>query len=720
MQDFAGKVSVWAEEAWDYFWNVFAEPITLLSLLVILGLRLRSRGMALQPIRSAARQRRARRKALGHGWAGTQRRRGRDWLALRRLKRALKTNAKSQEPLAVAMVAADLCSRYQAKHDAAGTTAQPYRSPPMDSLLWICRQALEPSSENLLTRYFLRDEWLEHRAWLEKFVRYLDQFEGLREVKPKPYAKGGRILFSDAVTAMSGALVLTDATTSNSGTVEEVAVWHTGEWHGQTYEDRWGRWDASRRRRAAWLPPFHRRALFDPDGVVDSLGAYNGRVPTLLSAEIRQRPSSDGATLVLTIGETDYLSTEPPSTDGAHKGRSATDQGATDDRVPDDVPAGNGLTLAFREAASKSKASKRREPESPEKPEPAVRHCKKLFPSDQDPADPGIERQGLGARLLNPPGTGHHGGRGILLNGKICLVSRPEPDLQYLVLQNRSHAPSNGGDILGPTSGGVVELEVSHDPRDADEYGTLSVVAGIRRELREELGLSAGYDLGVAAVFLSNSRPYRNPATMARLDESKRLNTKDNGELVATLLAIGFTTLGPDEFADERVHGSPSKGLYESRGCLFLPMGSSAVEFAENLFHGRYEPETSAYLPPISRETGVGTAPGPAGVAAGSAREIGLYLDQATVVGALYAGARVFGVKDTVAACTEAMGRRPWWAQPWPDAEPGYASRVIRDPDALAGSDKGVPSVIDALFDQPKPWNDLLASLRKDAAEWMA
>jgi hypothetical protein len=643
---------------WSDFVKLVAvpEPVTLLSLCGILGLRLGSRWTALQPMRTATRHWRWDRAPLLLGPMAACRRLWSDGRAVRRLKQALRTNAISQEPVAAALVAADLWSQNRRKQ----APAPPYESPPMDALLWICRQALEPASTNLLTRYFLRDEWEEHSRWLENFVRYLEQFEGLLQVRPKPCPNQGDILFSEAVTAMSGAVVLTDATAGSSGTLEDVAVWHTGEWHGRAYEETNSRKGPAYRKQRRWLPPFYRRRLFTSTDVVDSLGSYNGRVPTLRSAEIRQRPAADGATLVLAIGEADYRSTEP---------------------------------LSDMKSA----------------PGPIERHCKKLYPTSSDPEAPRIERLGLGAWLDNSPGCDGKSGRGILLNGKICLISRPLPSENYLVLQNRSHAPSNGADMLGPTSGGIVELAVSHDRRDADTYGTVDVVAGIRREMREELGLAPEqYDLGVHAVFLSNSRPYRDPKAMHSMKRSAG-GVKGNGELVATLLAIGTTALGPAAFAEQRIHGSASKGLYESRGCVFIPMGNNATEFARNLLQGQFEPATNAFITSTD-----------AGQRLSSGREIRLYLDQAALVAALYAGARVFDPGSVVESFTREMGDLPWWAEGWPGAETGYSSRIIRDPDALAGGEGRVAAVTKILFKEmgAQGWEGLLAYLRQDAEHW--
>jgi hypothetical protein len=484
------------------------------------------------------------------------------------------------------------------------------------TLLDLVRGALEPRNAGIFVSYLVQNRWSENRELLVRLRDYLEQFENLdRLYAPQPIPPTG-VTFAEGVSALSGAIVLVDLSTTKPGCAEVVRVWHTDRWEGR------GHVPAARRRdfRSSYARLHDEHAITAPVG----LGEYNSRTPILRSVEVRQHPGSDGAAVVIVTSESDYLSSEP-SKDGS-----------------DNV------------------------------------HCKKLWPALTDPhlaqieharepasssletgVDPQPRRRLLGARLVDKAdGLAR---RGMLLNGKLGLISYADPAEPAIVLMQRTLVTSNAAGTLGPTAGGVVEMKVWGDARDSDGFGSVDFLSGIRRELSEELGLSPeDYNIAVRSVFAANNR------TRPRALEEKDARL-DTGELVATVLTLGTTPLGKAEFARRRYDGSPSKGLYESKGVLFLPLGKSAEQLARYVAHGHYDPQSCRWLGRWKRP--------------GSCR-IADELEQPTLVTILYASAMRYGPQATLRAFAAAFPEA-WWSLPWPDAAVAGESRVCRPPQDL-------------------------------------
>jgi hypothetical protein len=249
------------------------------------------------------------------------------------------------------------------------------------------------------------------------------------------------------------------------------------------------------------------------------------------------------------------------------------------------------------------------------------------------------------------------------LNGKLGLISTAGGNY-HLILMQRTTRTFNAAGTLEPTAGGVVELPVAGDRRDADEFGAVDFIRGIRREVSEELGLtSADYNIAAHRVFLSNNRP-----------KPQWHTSLDTGEVVATVLAMGTTPLCPETIAGKRFLESPSKGLYESRGLVYSPMGTSAKEFFDIIEEGYYSKEGLAWL---------GNARSLRGDEA--AMRLMDEIKQPTLLSMVYASAMIHGAKETV-DCLESLRSAPWWTRPWPDRPSGAQSRVCRDPSWVSSS----------------------------------
>lgn len=517
-----------------------------------------------------------------------------------------------------------------------GTEDRPFATRRFAFVIGVVAEALEPRSSTLLGRYLLPDRTQQNDDYLARLLSYLRRFEDLEQVGFPETKRAGDVL-AYATSAITGAVVLADVSGTRARCFDRIAVWHRGNWRGRLPE----RAAAPKRRRAQSFVQSQYEQNTAAKEVRDLLasGDYNGRVPVLAYADVRQHPGAEGATLVMITDETDYASTEPPRSQSGTPARAATEQ-----EPGTSVPTESG--------------SPRRE----------ETNCKKLpWSVDREHAAlfallPGTS-YGADSSPVRPIGAVfREGERAPLVNGKLCLVSDggEEP---ALVLMQRSKSTSNGAGVLGPTAGGVLELSVAGDSRDSDDSGAVDVLAGTVRELGEELGLQPD-DVVVetSCAFLSNStsRPV-----------ARNSSTEPRGEVLCTVLATGRTALGPEEFARRRYRASPSKGRYESDGLLFVPMGECAQDFAAVLAE-------SLFVPGEPTTHGPGTAPP-------KAVPIKDFLEQSALVGAVYAAAMIFGVPATIAAFSSAFGGIPWWADPWPDGTP----RLVHDPQYLIANADG-------------------------------
>lgn len=559
----------------------------------------------------------------------------------------------------------------------------PFDSEDFTSLVALVDRSLERGFRGFVIRHLVSVEWQRNRELLLGIARYCDQFEGLDRIwaqgavtgtlEGAPVALG--VSFAEGVSVLSGAAVVADFAGGSAGCAERVAVWHTDVWHGRqdvatasasvagatigVGHASGGLVDATpvhvaaeplppgaggsegrlgvhgdthpavaepvnvrqieRGVDAARLTPYERHNKPGAEWSARKLGTYNGRLATFRAAEVRQSRSKDGPILVLTTGESDYASTElhdPP-------------------RAPT--------------------------------------HCKSLEPVLDDPEmrvvevirleerGKRVERPLRGARETTMAPDAPDPRRGTLLNGVVGLVSVAGSG-PHLVLMRRSTNLNHAADELSPTAGGVLELGTSRDRRDADAFGALDPLAGIRREVTEELGLGPeDYSLAVHAVYLANS--------LGRVKVDGR--GRGTGQLVATVLALGTTSLDAGAFAERRHRASPSKGLYESRGSVFVPMGANAREFSENLVRGYFNDSNYGWAKEhYSKDCG------PDG---GDWRSIREYLDQSGLVVALYASSHVFGPFETLSAFHDVFSDESFWSF----SSVGEARRVCRPPRML-------------------------------------
>ncbi|WGX97739.1 hypothetical protein [Nocardioides sp. L-11A] len=588
---------------------VSAEPVGLAVVGVVVATRVLDGRHALQPWRSA-------RRAL-FGPLGLKRLRSAEARTGHAVARRLTFIMRNPDAVDdVALVVAYVCGS-----DRRDLVA--YRTTEYSALRALVAEGLERRHEGLRVRYLLNERWQENRALLIDIRDYCHQFRDLIQARyPK---RTDQARFAEAVSAVTGAVVVADLAAGETDAADRVVAWHTGEWHGRA--------GLPAGARGARRP--YDLAVRRSDGTANPadaprLGEYNGRIPTLIGVEVCQLEGSDGVAIVLETGESDYRSTEPPL--------------------------------------------------APERPDGW--QCKKLFPAAKDPylqrfrlAEDGTGHgRTVGARAL-PREDGPR--RAVLLNGKIGIISVID-DQPFFVLMARSDKVSNGRMGLGPAAGGVVELSVEGDARDADRFGAVDVMAGIRRELREELGLrTTEVQSAARAVFLATSR------TRPRPDRSGRLDP-DTGELVATVLAVGVTHLGPEDFARRRFDASPGRGLYESRGLVFVPMGRSADSFAETLMWGTYDAAALSAARPWQVVGEEVPAPATTERPVPSDRQsIQGNLDQAALVAALYASATIFGTQATMDAFVAQVHGSPLWTVTWPEQAAGSMSRVCRQPRSL-------------------------------------
>jgi len=607
---------------WEYIVDAAqVEPITLFTLLFVLGVRFVEGYFGFfsrQPVR------RARRRTVADLSLSSRTVLSRAWWTLRvttwLLGGHLRRNLRSGPDVDIARIAHKICAPGRN-----GSGSMPIDGPRFKALVGLCERSIEPGAPGLIVRYLTMGAWEENRALLEQLLRYLQKFEELRPVAvPDPLWRGGAT-FAEAVSALTGALVVADCTTSAARRAERVAVWHTGQWQGRP------------------SPGVGATGA----GSLEKVGNFNGAVSTLIGAEVRQSRGSDGPTLVLVTGESDYLSTEPVSS----------------------------------------------KPSAMNQIDQAPPACKKLLPTTEDDA---MRRfVPLAATTRGQPIGGSFEStttavRGALLNVKVGLVSLHQ-GTPHLVLMRRTRWVSNARGAVSPTAGGVIQLPVAGDARDSDGLGSVDFLRGASRYLATELGLRPEqYNVGVHAVFLSNNRP--RPISSEGADLA-------TGELVATVLVAGTTMLGPDDFRDDRAWAPPGIGPFESRGALFVPMGSSADDFANNISRGRYDPESGTWL----------------GTTSTGGESLSDTLEQPTMIAAMYASTLVHEPAPTIEAFRNVASGTPWWAEPWPDAAPGAAARICRDPEALLkpGSRGGFASWAAAL--KLDRWDGLLTTLQQDA-----
>lgn len=380
------------------------------------------------------------------------------------------------------------------------------------------------------------------------------------------------------VSALSGAAVLADAGAARGTTLDTVLTWHDS-----TYRDETIRWSRQQRRPNA-----------DHDIHVDEhyrLGDYNGRLLELIGVTVGANRQDGSTSFIVETRETCYRATEPPSPVAA---KQLTFE-AHDHRLP-----------VFRR--DRGAATLRRGVSAPADQQSRV--C---------PLTAYVS-------LL----TAAH-----LADGYVIGVPSDytEPEIDVLVLAQRSAVTRNGASTLSATAGGVLELDQDSQRLDTDELGVPDVARGALREMYEELGLD---DTEVTAA----------PSAVWVATVAGRSTTgQPKGQLVASVLYLGTTSLGLGGVKARRFRSNHARGAFEldELRALALPPGpSGARHFADTV------------------------------------RQLAPQLDQHGLMSCVYSGMRTYGDRF-LPILVDAFEDTPWWAMPWSDNDREERPRVCRD-----------------------------------------
>lgn len=349
------------------------------------------------------------------------------------------------------------------------------------------------------------------------------------------------------------------------------------------------------------------------------LGDYNGRLIELNAVTLASNSNEGEVSFVLETTETSYRATEPPGGLAA-KGLSPLS--------PD------GALPVFRREAS---GSRRRSMDAlgAQRVCPITSYVSLMTRST--PVD-GVDVLGL------PPSA----------TGPVDMV----------VLCRRSAVTRNGAGTLSATAGGVIELDQREIRLDTDALGAPDVTGSALREMAEELGIPRGeVALVPVATFVSTINGRR-----------RTPSSRGTGQLVASVLHIGTTSLGLAGLLEARHHASATRGAFEVDSLEALAM-----------------------------------LPGESGLSrfAATVREHAHRLDQHGVLTCFYAALRFYpaGVLDAFAEVFEV----PWWSIPWVGEEGSARLRVVRDAREVVPDDA---ELIEAANPRWMPqWDQLTLSL---------
>lgn len=318
---------------------------------------------------------------------------------------------------------------------------------------------------------------------------------------------------ADAVTVLSGALVLADAAHSRAGAPAACRVWHSAEYRPHTtapsptgrvltpprYEDR----HALGSRHAAdsrceFERVFQGRADFRS-------GDFDGRLLDLRGVAVVQDERCEGVNLLLSTAETCYAATEV--------------------KLPTVDTRAKGLTAA----------------------QARDRHPRFVFATEPQGGTVDsivTERDDVGACVVPVAAFAT-----AVLHWQDGASTR-----RAVALTKRSATTRNSAGTTGPLGGGIINLSVGGQPGDEDDDGFPSPGVALLRELTEEIGIDATTAaMHASSVYLLNERgPY-----MSR--ERRRSHT---GQLVATVHFLVDLPVDEETLRNLRRFSS-SKGRYE-------------------------------------------------------------------------------------------------------------------------------------------------------------
>lgn len=485
-------------------------------------------------------------------------------------------------------------------------------------------RATAPDVAFIATRFVVPEQVKRLDDLLNGIAELLARFDRVapvpRALASRPPRSGGDVSSAAFATALSGAAVLVDAGASRSGAADSVLVWAD-----TTFRDR-------------EVGP-HERSTYDDttDGVdfpeSSRLGDYNGRLIELNAVTLAANSSEGEGSFVLETTETSYQATEPPG-DIAAKGLSPTSQDA-------------GLPVFRREASDSPEPS-----HSLRRSETSLGHQRTCpvtsyvsLMTRSTPVD-GVDVLGLPTSVT-----------GAVASGPVDMV----------VLCRRSAATRNGAGTLSATAGGVIELDQQDIRLDTDALGAPDVTGSALREMTEELGIPPGE---VALVPVA--------AFVSTIDgQGSTSSGRGTGQVVASVLHIGTTSLGLTGLLQARHHASATRGAFE----------------VDNL-------EAIAMLP---GEEGLS-------LFVATIREHACRLDQHGLLTCFYAALRIYpsGVIDAFKEAFEV----PWWSIPWAGEEQSGRLRVVRDVRQIMPDDA---KLIEAAHRRWAPqWDDLLLYLGRD------
>lgn len=678
------------------------EPVTLLVLVFVLVVRMRASWFALQPVRKSSgilsRLRHSTpaddlTRATSPFWRGklaayrerkTPASRARR-AVLEGLISALSANSRSVQTPEIAQVCASIriaaLSRLEGDKPRDQTTADkgtgpgtrarlerleaPHQCDMVEHLHDLVALSLEPRSLNIVTRFLVWGRWEEHALFLASMNEYLNQFLQLRptvidsSASSAAHSTGLTPLppFGDVISAVTGSVVLADLTTPQVAlSTTRCSSWHDRIWLGELPQAHAGEDKPSapgssehkvpantaasspRRLPDTWTSPYdllsNKGENRTASGTNIRLGRFNGRIPILLRAEVTQVPGLEEPVLLLVTGETDYASTENH---------------------------GDGLAckkLGFRARGNKKPSGYTIGRSGEQRHSSGI---SEIFTNLRD----GAHNDLLSRNILRPstfPAP-------YQLNGKVTFISRSgDGRNSHIILMNRAAGNDNGYGIAATTAGGVLSLPASGELCDGDRFGALDPLAGIRREVAEELGLNDDdYSVSLHAVVQHNSRPQPQ-------EKNGRLDTR-NGDMTATCLAIAHTPLSPQQLSERRFLGSASVGLAEADGLIAIPLTDSAEQLYQSVRAGSFCPGCSWFgAGGFCPKQGCGQP----------TKNLLANVEQMALVSIIYCSALIHGVEPTI----ETWRTEPLWLHPTEVGDDAYA-RVCAHPGDLTDSFDG-------------------------------
>ncbi len=320
-------------------------------------------------------------------------------------------------------------------------------SPWRESLETWARHASAPGTTPLLARIVVPEEAERVRGATRRLAELMGRYRHLRPV-PVGAAQLGKESPAAFASALSGAAVVADATSSRGAAADSVVAWHSLAYRdgSHTWEDR---------ATYAEVGAGTTTALGDY-----RLGDYNGRLLELRGVALAANTRDGTVSFVLETSETCYQATEQG--DRACKGLGPA---AEDENLPRFQRSSDGATTL---------ATWRQRPDA-------------------------LPRICMVTAYVSLLARAEAGPSPVVVHGR-----QDERPCEVLILCRRSSATRNGRDTLSAAAGGVVEMDQPDKALDTDSLGLPCIDAAIRREMREEIGLAGvGMPMAPVAVWIS-------------------------------------------------------------------------------------------------------------------------------------------------------------------------------------------------------------------------